>query len=133
MVMDVLKSPVFIISCIIFALHQLLQKGLEIPLPLIDDYLDNLLAMPIILTFLLVERRMLFKKGSDYRLPLLDVVMATLYISMITEVIFPWLSDKFTADWLDLVFYAIGSLIYFLTINRFPSKNKAPSSSNAKD
>jgi hypothetical protein len=133
MVMDVLKSPVFIISCIIFALHQLLQKGLEIPLPLIDDYLDNLLAMPIILTFLLVERRMLFKKGSDYRLPLLDVVMATLYISMITEVIFPWLSDKFTADWLDLVFYAIGSLIYFLTINRFPSKNKTPSSSNAKD
>lgn len=130
--MDVLKSPIFIISCIIFVLHQLIQKGFEIPLPLIDDYLDSLLAMPIILTFLLVERRMLFKKGKNYRLPVLDVVLAIFYISIITEVLFPWLSDRFTADWLDVVFYAIGSLIYFLTINRFPSKNNAPSSSNAK-
>lgn len=131
--MDVLKSPIFIISCIIFVLHQLIQKGFEIPLPLIDDYLDSLLAMPIILTFLLVERRMLFKKGKNYRLPVLDVVLAIFYISIITEVLFPWLSDRFTADWLDVVFYAIGSLIYFLTINRFPSKNKAPSSPNAKE
>lgn len=123
--MDVLKSPVFIISCLLFVLHQVLQKGLEISMPFIDEYLDNLLAMPIILTLLLVERRVLFKRGKNYRLPVLDVVIATFYISLITEVLFPLLSDRFTGDWWDLFFYATGSLVFMLTINPSISKNKA--------
>lgn len=123
--MDVLKSPVFIISCLLFVLHQFLQKGLGISMPFIDEYLDNLLAMPIILTLLLVERRVLFKRGKNYRLPVLDVVIATFYISLITEVLFPLLSDRFTGDWWDLFFYATGSLVFMLTINPSTSKSKA--------
>lgn len=123
--MNVLKSPVFIICCLLFALHQLLQKGLHISLPLIDNYLDNLLAMPIILTFLLVERRILFRRGKGYRLSAMDVVMATVYIVVIAEVIFPLFSDNFVTDWRDVIFYALGSLIYWFTINRWPAKDNA--------
>lgn len=123
--MNVLKSPVFIICCLLFALHQLLQRGLHISLPLIDNYLDNLLAMPIILTFLLVERRILFRRGKGYRLSAMDVVMATVYIVIIAEVIFPLFSDSFVTDWWDVIFYALGSLIYWFTINRWPAKDNA--------
>lgn len=123
--MNVLKSPVFIISCLLFALHQLLRKGLHISLPLIDNYLDNLLAMPIILTFLLVERRILFRRGKGYRLSAMDVVMATVYIVLISEVVFPLLSDSFVTDWRDVIFYALGSLIFWFTINRWPEKHNA--------
>lgn len=119
--MEILKSPVFIISCILFGAHQLLQKVFEIPIPFVDLYLDNLLAMPIILTLLLAERRILFKRGRNYRLPVLDVVVATIYIVFIAEVIFPMLSEDFRADWWDVLFYALGSVLFLLTINRLPA------------
>ena len=116
------RSPVFVVSCLLFILHQVLQKGFNVSIPIIDQYLDSLLAMPIILTFLLAERQYLFKKGKQYRLPLLDVVLATLFIAFVSEVVFPFLSNDFTGDWLDLGFYAIGSGIFHFTINRKPTK-----------
>jgi predicted membrane channel-forming protein YqfA (hemolysin III family) len=118
--MEILRSPVFIICCFLFGAHQALQKLLQISVPFVDLYLDNLLAMPIILTLLLAERRILFKRGRNYRLPLLDVVVATIYIIFIAELIFPLLSDKFVADWWDVLFYTLGSVLFLLTINRLP-------------
>ena len=115
--MDVLRSPVFIICLVLFLLHQFLQKILSISLPFPDSYLDNIVAMPIILTLLLAERRWLFKKGSNYQIPVIDTVVATLYIIFISEVFFPLLSQKFTADWKDLLFYALGSFVFYKTIN----------------
>lgn len=119
--MEILKSPVFVISCILFGAHQVLQKIFHVPIPFVDLYLDNLLAMPIILTLLLSERRILFKRGRNYRLPVLDVVVATIYIIFIAEVIFPMLSEDFRTDWWDVLFYALGSVLFLLTINRLPA------------
>ncbi len=116
--MAVLRSPVFIICISLFIVHQIVQKGLEISFPLFDRYLDNLLAMPVILTLLLAERQWLFKKGSSYKLPVLDITIATIYIIIITEVIFPLLSKNFITDWRDIIFYILGSVIFHLTINK---------------
>ena len=122
--MEILKSPVFVISCILFGAHQALQKLFHISLPFLDLYLDNLLAMPIILTLLLAERRFLFKRGKQYRLPVLDVVIATIYIIFIAEVIFPLLSERFATEWWDVLFYVLGSILFLLTINRLPSDGR---------
>jgi hypothetical protein len=121
--MKVLTSPVFIICALLFVVHQILQKGLDITFPLFDRYLDNLLAMPIILSLLLVERQYLFKRGKSYRLPALDVVIATVFIALVSEIIFPLLSREFTTDWWDIVFLGLGSLIFYATINTIPRKN----------
>lgn len=122
--MKVLRSPIFIIACVLFIGHQLLQKFMPIGPGWNSSYLDNLLAMPIILTLLLVERQYLFKKGASYPLPALDVIMATLFIIVVAEVIFPLFSDDFVTDWMDALFYASGSIIFYLTINRIPKKAK---------
>lgn len=114
--MTVLLSPVFIICMVLFLLHQLLQQALHITLPFLDAHLDNLLAMPIILTLLLAERRWLFKKGNDYQLPVLDIIVATAYVIFISEVLFPLLSQKFVADWRDVMFYIAGTFIFYFTI-----------------
>lgn len=118
--MAILKSPVFIICCILFIIHQLLQKGFGISIPLIDPYLDNLLAMPIILTFLLLEKQFLFRRGEKYRLTISEIVIATLFVALISEWLFPALSERFTSDWKDVILYAVGALIFFFTINRKP-------------
>ena len=116
--MTVLISPVFISCVVLFFLHQLMQKALNITYPFFDTYLNNSLAMPIILTLLLAERRWLFKKGSQYQLPVPDTIVTTVYIIFISEILFPLLSQKFTTDWKDVVFYTIGSFIFYFAINR---------------
>jgi hypothetical protein len=116
--MHVLRSPAFLICLVLFALHQFLQKGLNIHFPFFSRYLDNMLAMPVILTLLLAERQWLFKKSVDYRIPGLDIIAATFYIAIVSEIVFPLLSEKFTADWRDVIFYSLGSLLFYLTINR---------------
>jgi len=116
--MIILRSPVFITCAVLFFLHQLLQKALNITYPFLDRYLDNLLAMPIILTLLLAERRWLFKKGSNYLLPLPDTILTTTYIIFMSEIVFPLLSSKFVTDWKDAVFYTLGSFIFYFAINR---------------
>ncbi|MFP4090495.1 MAG: hypothetical protein ACLFUB_20975 [Cyclobacteriaceae bacterium] len=105
-----------------------MQKVLDIHFPMIDYYLDNLLAMPIILTLLLVERRILFRRKT-YRLSVLEIVMATLLIILVAEIVFPLLSRDFTTDWWDVVFYVLGSLIFYLTINRSIAKRRTPNRS----
>lgn len=79
-----------------------------------DRHLDNLLAMPVILTLLQAERIFLFRKGSAYRLTFFEIVMATLYIILITEIIFPVFSKDFTRDWADAFFYFAGSLLFYI-------------------
>jgi hypothetical protein len=116
--MAVLRSPPFIICLVLFIVHQIITKGMNIQLGWIDNYLDSFLAMPVILTLWLAERRWLFKQGSSYLLPLLHVVMATLYISLVSEMVFPLLSRRFTADWRDVVCYAVGSILFYFTVNR---------------
>lgn len=116
--MAVLRSPVFILCILLFVVHQLMQKVLDIRFPLFDRHLDNLLAMPVLLTLLLAERRWLFKRGRQYSLPALDVIVATVYVVFVTEIIFPVLSANFTADWRDVIFYALGSIIFWIMINK---------------
>jgi hypothetical protein len=115
--MKILKSPVFLICCILFIAHQALRLINDQPIPLVDPYLDTLLAMPIILTFLLFERRYIFKWKNYVRLTGLEIILATLLIAFVSEVVFPALSDEFTGDWMDVLFYFAGSAIFYFTIN----------------
>lgn len=115
--MSVLRSPIFILCAVIFIIHQLMQKVMDIHFTLFDSYLDNLLAMPIILTLLMIERRYLLGRKQLFSLSVLEIFIATFFIVVVAEIVFPLLSSDFTADWWDLLFYALGSFIFYLTIN----------------
>jgi hypothetical protein len=112
-----LRSPVFLILLLIFILHQVSQYILKIQLPFLNNYLDNFLAMPVILTLLLAEKKYIYKQ-KDQSLSLLFIILATLYVAFVTEWLFPLLSERFTTDWLDLVFYSFGSVFFYLFMNK---------------
>lgn len=122
--MEILRSPVFLICCAFFVAHQFLQKVLHLTIPVVDPYLDSFLAMPILLTLLVAERRVLFRRGGSYRLTILDIIIATLFITFVAELIFPALSSRFTADWKDVVAYALGSFLFYFTINKYGRADK---------
>jgi hypothetical protein len=115
--MEILRAPVFIVCCIAFVVHQFMQKVMKVPVRWIDDYLDNLLITPILLTFLIVERRVLFRRGENYTLSLLETVVATAVIAVVCELLFPYLSDRFVTDAMDIIFYTLGSIVFYLFIN----------------
>jgi putative effector of murein hydrolase LrgA (UPF0299 family) len=117
--MAILKSPVFLICCALFVLHQFLQKVLGVAVPGIDPYLDSFLAMPILLTLLVAERRVLFKRGETYCLTVLEILITTLFVAVVAELLFPALSDRFTADWWDVLAYGLGSILFYFTINGY--------------
>jgi hypothetical protein len=116
--MKILYSPVFIICVVLFVAHQLTQKVLGIPIPPADSYLDNLVTPPILFTLVIVERRILFKRGPGYTLNIMETTMGTVLIALISEVLFPYLSSDFTADLLDVLFYVLGSILFYTTINK---------------
>lgn len=116
--MRLIKSPVFIICVVLFIMHQAAQKIFNVELGVVDSYLDNLLAMPIILTLLLLERIYLFKWKDYNKLTVTEIIIATAFIAFMSEVVFPAFSDKFTGDWLDVIFFFLGALIYYLSINK---------------
>lgn len=120
--MSLFKSPVFIICCVLFIAHQVVQLVFENRISFVHSYLDSLLAMPIILTLILAERIYLFRWNNYYRLNLLEVFLGTLFVAIVSEIIFPALSDDFTGDWMDLLFFVFGAFIFYFSIN--PKKKK---------
>lgn len=98
-------------------LHQSLEKLLEIRIPVVDNYLDPLLLMPILLHLMLWERRIVFKKDLQYVFSLLEVTILFIVVSFVAEYLFPRWNAGFTADWRDVVCYACGTLIFYFFFN----------------
>lgn len=121
-----LFSPVFIVCCCLFVAHQLVEKQFEIRFAFADNYLDNLLAIPILLTLLLVERRTLFRRGTNYRMTAAETMVATLFIAAVGEWLFPLLSDDFTFDWMDFFWYGVGAVLFHISINKRQAADDAP-------
>lgn len=103
----------FVICTTLFLIHQYLQKYLGIGVKVADSYLDPLLAMPILLHLVNLERKWITKKK-----PLSDGEMwgYCLLVAMIAEVIFPLITPNFTYDLLDIVLYLTGTIIYLFTV-----------------
>ena len=116
--MRILYSPVFIVCVALFLLHQMAEKVFDLTTPFVDSYLDSLLAPPILLTLVVAERRILFRRGPGYTLEGHETFIGTLVIAMIGELLFPFLSDNFIFDWLDFLFYGVGGGMFYFWINR---------------
>lgn len=112
-----------VILLMIATTHQVMEKLLHIRIPVIDNYLDPLLLMPILLHLLLWEQRILFKKRTDFTFSTLQLIMIFIVVSFITEYLFPKWNPKFTGDIWDIICYGIGTFSFALIINR-PGQNK---------
>ncbi len=115
--MHTFKHPVFITCAVVFALHQLMQKGFRVSMPLLDCYLDNILCLPILFSMLLAERRWWWLR-REYTLPPWEVATTTLLLIFLFEWAFPVWSPHFTADYWDVPLYIIGAAFFYFAINK---------------
>jgi len=113
-----LSQPWFLGAVTLVAIHQIMQKVLNWNFSLIDAYLDPLLFMPILLHLILWERRFIFKKGTHYILPWIQILALFIFVSVLCEFFFPRWSARFTMDYWDVLCYAIGALVFGLFLNK---------------
>src|SRR5690606_16285207 len=92
--------------------HQVLQKIFSFNILVIDSYLDPFLFMPILQHLILFERRYIFGKGASYRLPWYQILTIILFVSIVSELLFPRWSAEFTADYIDVIVYFIGGIVF---------------------
>lgn len=101
----------FYVCIVLFGIHQFLEKGMQVRIPLLDNYLDPLLFMPILLHLITAERRF-FTKNHTYRLPLLIVIVYVGIASILAELVFPVFNPKLVGDPIDVCLYVLGAGFY---------------------
>ena len=97
-----------------FLLHQLIQKGFGVDITFVHDYIDPLLSIPIMLGVWVVERDYLFGRG---RLTLLETMVGTVFLALVFELLFPYLSSAFTYDPWDFLAYGLGGVLFWVGVN----------------
>ncbi len=100
-----------IIPAILFVLHQIGQLLVKVSMPFFDNYLDPFCASVVVLHALSIERMVIF----DQKLTWLDILVALLVLSICSEVLFPYFSTRFTADYLDLIAIILGGVWFIFT------------------
>lgn len=112
--MRVLRNPAWWIPLVLFLLHQLLERGFGLAVPLLDNHLDALVAVPVLLGLLSVERGYLFGRP---RLDAATVVTAVFIFAVVFEILFPRWQPRFTADWVDAMLYVVGGVYFWWLVN----------------
>ena len=121
----ILRNPLFLVCCILFWFNQAIERS-GIVLPFIHAYVDDLLAMPVVLGITLQVMRWLYPGGQLLVFSPVHVLVGWLYFSLLLEGLLPLLSTTYTADLWDILCYGIGSLAFYFWINRAQSeKNSA--------
>ncbi|MCC9165345.1 magnesium citrate secondary transporter [Pontibacter harenae] len=122
--MKTLSHPVFLVCSFLFCLNRLLEFN-EVYLWPLYAYLDDLLCMPLSLSVVLVAERLYFK-NNDFILANRYIVWAVVLFAFFFELLLPLFSNKYTADVFDIVAYAVGAVVFNISINR-PILKKAES------
>lgn len=109
---DNMRLIVYILSVLYISLYILKHNGIYIPL--ISDYLIDLICIPLVLGWI----KMFTDKLSiqNFQWGILPIVIAVIYFSIVFEFIMPNFSDQYTQDYWDILFYTIGGIIFYYLI-----------------
>jgi hypothetical protein len=111
-----IPPPLFWVLASVYLGH-VVWRWLDFPRPTwVQFYLDDLLCIPLVLTVTLYILRFFY--GPQLRLSWYQVVFTVIYFSLAFEVFFPRFMPRYTGDWVDVVLYAVGGVIFYRFLNR---------------
>lgn len=112
--------PFWLIAFIIFTINQIVEY-FGIYIPYIHSYLDDVLAVPIVLGFTLSIQQQFTYRNLDYTFSVFHVIFFTLGLSWYFEWYLPQVYTYHYQDILDVVAYALGAWFFWQKMN-VPSK-----------
>lgn len=97
---------------VIAASIYVLQK-VAFPLPLlVNNYLNDLLCMPLVLGALTFIIRKL-KHDPRFTLPFGFIFILSSYYAVFFEYYLPKINSRYTSDWIDVALYFLGSILFY--------------------
>lgn len=119
----------FLLGLTVWGVIILLRRNGTV-IPIINDYFTDCITVPMYCY--LIEYIMNAVLGYQWKADLKFVLTSVLYLSFLFEVLCPKLSAHFTGDFLDvLAYFAGGMMYYFLTVRRSLVKYKKAGSSTS--
>src|SRR6185503_7211392 len=115
--MKTLLNPWFLAGCITWLVVFALRKAGH-PLPYLNGYVTDAFAIPVIANLALWFQRTIIYKTNYYVLSIWHLVFIVAYVCLVFEGLLPWLSAKYTADWIDVGLYVIGGGFFYRVMNR---------------
>jgi hypothetical protein len=106
----------FWIILILFVGHQLLQYVIGVPLPYVDSYFDPFACAVLGLSAILWERKYLWK-ANQHQLGAAETIVTTIVLAIISEQLFPFLSNRFYSDPFDYLSFVAGGIYFYFLIN----------------
>ncbi len=103
----------FVIFTTVFLLIEF-RSFVEIDLPQwVLFYGKDFICMPMVLTICLMVMQFL-KKDQHLRLSIFTVFSLTIFYSIYFEIILPEFQSRYTADFIDVLMYFSGALLFYL-------------------
>jgi hypothetical protein len=106
------KPLIWLIFATATAVYILQQFNVALP-SIINNYLNNLLCMPVVLTLCLIVLQFI-KKNYSLTIPIFVIASITLYYIVYFEWFLPKVNVRYTADPIDAVLYIIGAMVFYL-------------------
>ena len=114
--MKALANPIFLFSCVAYAALKATRYS-NFRVPLVHDYVADVLCMPVVLTLSMVAMRLL-RQNPGYQLNRAQIITTVLMFAILFEGLFPLMSPRFTADPIDILCYAAGALLFSKWMNK---------------
>ena len=102
----------FIISCFV-GLGVYIAQKVEVKLPLlINNYLNDFLIIPIVLTLSVYILRFT-RNNKSYKIPIIVIVFLIIIYAIFFEIYMPTVSQRYTADVFDVLTYFLGGFWFY--------------------
>jgi len=118
--MTVFRNPYFIVCCLLFWTNQFLERILGIFIPFVHEYLDDLLAMPVVLGISLQVFRWISHLKDRFILTKTQILVGVAYFAFLFEFLLPMFSPVYTRDFWDMFCYGVGAVFFHRLINTSP-------------
>lgn len=114
--MKTLLNKWFIGGCLVWLVMIILRRS-GYPLPVLNGYIDDLLAIPVIANLGLWFQRVFVIRNNYYVLSPWHVAFIVIYVSVLFELVLPYYSKTYTGDWIDVLLYLAGGVFFYRIIN----------------
>ena len=116
---------IFFFNAVFIFLSIYILNSAEVDMPTwITSYVNDFLCMPVVLTICLKTLHYI-KKDNAVLLPLLPILTLTSFYALYFEWYMPQVETLYTADWVDVIMYFGGALLFYW-LQFISSKKKRP-------
>lgn len=107
--MKISQTHIIYLLLTVCALTLYVLRQIEISIPFLSNYGNDILFVPLLLFY---AETLMYYFHKPFKISAVHILFTIMYTSLMFEWIFPALSNEYTSDYLDILCYISGGIIY---------------------